>query len=65
MANRLTPQQQEFYRENGYLVVEGVLSREEALAYRDEMHALAERCGGARAAAPVAPVERGEARHAG
>ncbi len=43
MANRLTPQQQEFYRENGYLVVEGVLSREEALAYRDEMHALAER----------------------
>lgn len=39
----LTPEQIAFYRDNGYLLVKGVLSREEAAALRDESHHLAER----------------------
>lgn len=40
MLNR---EQQEFYRENGYLLVKGVFSRDEAAAYRREAHQLIER----------------------
>jgi ectoine hydroxylase-related dioxygenase (phytanoyl-CoA dioxygenase family) len=45
MATALTPDQQDFYRENGYLHAKGLLSREEALALRAESHALAARRG--------------------
>ncbi len=39
----LTPDQCEFYRENGYVLAEGLLARVEAEALRRECHALAER----------------------
>ncbi|CAN5885339.1 phytanoyl-CoA dioxygenase family protein [soil metagenome] len=39
----LTEEQRTFYRENGYLLVEGLLSREEAGVLREACHALAER----------------------
>jgi phytanoyl-CoA hydroxylase len=39
----LTPEQKEFYRENGYVLVKGLLSPEEAASYRQEAHDLAER----------------------
>ncbi len=39
----LTPKQLAFYHENGYLLVEGLLPREEAAMYRQELHALADR----------------------
>ncbi|HEX8234985.1 MAG TPA: phytanoyl-CoA dioxygenase family protein [Abditibacteriaceae bacterium] len=39
----LTPQQLEFYNENGYLLVEGLLSQDEAAALRRETHDLAAR----------------------
>jgi hypothetical protein len=40
---RLTTEQVGFYREQGYLLVEGLLSRAEAEELRRECHALAER----------------------
>jgi phytanoyl-CoA hydroxylase len=42
----LTPEQREFYQANGYVHVRGLVSREEAAAYRAELHALAQRQGG-------------------
>ncbi|MCS6775147.1 MAG: phytanoyl-CoA dioxygenase family protein [Chloroherpetonaceae bacterium] len=39
----LTPEQLAFYRENGYLLVKGLLTPEEAAFYRRECHELAER----------------------
>jgi ectoine hydroxylase-related dioxygenase (phytanoyl-CoA dioxygenase family) len=39
----LTQDQVDFYRENGYLLVEGMFSAEEAAAFRQEAHALIER----------------------
>jgi len=39
----LSPEQVAFYRDNGYLLVSGLLSAAEAEAYRRECHALAER----------------------
>lgn len=39
----LTEEQRAFYRDNGYLLVEGLLSRDEAAALRGACHALAER----------------------
>ncbi|MDQ3399195.1 MAG: phytanoyl-CoA dioxygenase family protein [Deinococcota bacterium] len=39
----LTHEQKAYYQENGYLVVEGLLSRQEAEAFRQECHALSER----------------------
>ena len=42
----ITAEQRNFYGENGYLLVEGLLSREEAGSYRQTCHALAERLGG-------------------
>lgn len=39
----LTPEQSSFYKENGYVLARGVLTPEEAAAYRRECHALAER----------------------
>lgn len=39
----LTPEQKAFYNENGYLLVKGLLSKEEAAAYRAEGHALIDR----------------------
>jgi phytanoyl-CoA hydroxylase len=39
----LTPDQMDFYKENGYLLVEGVFTKEEAAAYRADCHDLAER----------------------
>jgi ectoine hydroxylase-related dioxygenase (phytanoyl-CoA dioxygenase family) len=39
----LTREQLDFYHENGYVLVEGLLSREEAAAFRQECHALMER----------------------
>ena len=41
----LTPEQLAFYQENGYILVKGVLSKEEAQVYRQECHSLAERLG--------------------
>jgi phytanoyl-CoA hydroxylase len=35
-----------FYRDNGYLLIKGLLSREEAQAYRDECHTLLARLQG-------------------
>ena len=45
MAGELTSQQRQFYQDNGYLHLKGVLSPQEAQVYRDEAHALAERLG--------------------
>ncbi len=39
----LTQEQLAFYQENGYVLVKGVLSKEEARAYRQECHELAQR----------------------
>jgi phytanoyl-CoA hydroxylase len=39
----LTDEQRSFYGENGYLLMRGLLGREEALAYRAEAHALIDR----------------------
>ncbi len=39
----LTPEQIEFFKENGYLLVKGLLSRDEAAMYRQETHDLATR----------------------
>lgn len=39
----LTPEQIAFYQENGYLLVEGLFTPEEAAQYRRETHELAER----------------------
>lgn len=39
----LTTEQKRFYEDNGYIVVRGLLSPDEAAAYRKEAHALAER----------------------
>jgi len=43
MLNYFTPDQKAFYEENGYLHVKGVLTPEEAAAYRGECHDLAAR----------------------
>ncbi|MGQ0836480.1 MAG: phytanoyl-CoA dioxygenase family protein [Gammaproteobacteria bacterium] len=45
MSTALSREQKELYRENGYLHIRGLISREEATFYRDELHALAERVG--------------------
>ncbi len=37
----LTQEQQDFYHQNGYVHVRGLLSREEAAMYREEVHAIA------------------------
>ena len=39
----LTEGQRAFYEENGYLLVEGLLTKEEAAMYRRECHDLAQR----------------------
>ena len=39
----LTEEQKSFYAENGYVVVKGLLTPDEAAAYRKETHDLAER----------------------
>ena len=39
----LTPEQKQFYADNGYLVVPGLLSAEEAAFYRREAHDLSAR----------------------
>ena len=39
----LTPEQKQFYADNGYVVVPGLLSPEEAAIYRKEAHALSAR----------------------
>ncbi len=39
----LTEEQTQFYADNGYVVVKGLLTKEEAAAYRQEAHALMER----------------------
>ena len=44
----LSFEQQEFYRENGYLLVEGLFSREEAESFRRESHELIERLSAVR-----------------
>lgn len=44
----LTPEQRTFYRENGYLLVEGLLSTQEAGALRQECHSLSERLASGR-----------------
>lgn len=48
MAYGLTSAQKQFYDDNGYLHVRGVLSREEAGEYRRELHELAQRLGAIR-----------------
>ena len=42
----LTPELREFYQAHGSVHVRGLVSREEAAAYRAELHALAQRQGG-------------------
>src|SRR5213082_1122402 len=44
----LTPEQLSFYHDNGYLLVKGLLTPEEAALYRRECHALAERLSAVR-----------------
>jgi phytanoyl-CoA hydroxylase len=44
-AAGLSPEQRDFYRENGYVHVRGLLNRDEAAGYRRELHELAERAG--------------------
>lgn len=43
MSAGLTSSEADFYQDNGYLHVRGLLTREEAQGYRQELHALAER----------------------
>ena len=43
MSQGLTPEQKKFYEENGYILVKGVFTKEEAAAYRRECHDLADR----------------------
>jgi phytanoyl-CoA hydroxylase len=45
----LTDEQKTFYEDNGYLLIKGLLPREEALAYRAEAHALIDRLAQANA----------------
>ncbi len=42
---RLTAEEHEFYQRNGYIHIRGLLSPEEAAAYRAEVHAIADRQG--------------------
>ena len=42
-ANALTAEQKSFYDTNGYLLIKGLLTRDEAAFYRNECHALAHR----------------------
>ena len=51
MHDRLTDAQQTAFREDGYLVLEGLLNVAECTALRDEVDALAHRRTGALAAA--------------
>ena len=44
-ARCLTPDQAKFYEANGYVHVPGLLTREEAMFYRAEVHSIAERQG--------------------
>ena len=44
-SHRLSPEQRNFYQQNGYVHVEGLLTSDEAAAYRAELHAIAERQG--------------------
>src|SRR5579884_3064607 len=44
----LTDEQLAFYRENGYILIKGLLSPQEAADYRRECHELAERLSQAR-----------------
>lgn len=39
----LSQEQRDFYQENGYILVKGLFSKEEALSYRKECHDLADR----------------------
>jgi len=39
----MTEEQKKFYRDNGFILIKGLLSRDEAAAYREECHALAAR----------------------
>ena len=39
----LNSDQKQFFQENGYILLKGVFSKEEAKAFRDEAHALIER----------------------
>jgi phytanoyl-CoA hydroxylase len=45
VSTELSQVERDFYQEYGYLHVKGLLSREEAAAYREESHRLAERSG--------------------
>lgn len=45
MSFALTPEQQEFYQDNGYVHVPGLLTKDEAARYRAECHDLVERIG--------------------
>ncbi len=40
LGGTLTQEQKENYRDNGFIIVRGLLSKEEARAYREEAHAL-------------------------
>ena len=43
MANGLTPDQQRFYADNGYIILRGVFTKAEMAEMRREMHALSDR----------------------
>ena len=45
MKTKLSKDEIDFYQQEGYLHIHGLLSREEAASYRDESHRLAERSG--------------------
>lgn len=47
MATGLDARQKAFYRDSGYVHIEGLITREEAAMYRRELHELAERVGNA------------------
>jgi len=49
IGEMLTQEQQEAYRDNGYTIVRGLLSKEEARAYREEAHALMDRLSASQA----------------
>ena len=44
-ASHLTPAERDFYRENGFVHVRGLLTADEAAMYRAELHAIADRQG--------------------
>lgn len=56
MDKWLSDQEQDFYQQNGYLHIRGLIDKDEAEGYRNALHALAERRGTAANSSPWSSV---------